>query len=144
MSERIVYLAGYSGRQPSWLLAAAVSLDATVFDIRYSPRSRRPEWSKTNLQRVLGGHYLWLPAWGNPHYRGTEAALDDPEGGLAIFDAQDRNAIALCVCANPETCHRRLIRDLLLRERGIKAVELDDALAELEARQMALFGEEPR
>ena len=49
--------------------------------------------------------------------------------------------ILLCQCRDSATCHRRTVADLLVAERGVQVTELDDALAEREARQLTIFSE---
>ena len=142
MSQRQVFTFGYAGAHFGAFLHVVDRLDATVLDCRYSPRSRVPAWSSATLRRELGDRYVWTQPWGNPDYKGTEAALADAAGGLAIFDAIDAPAIVvMCVCPHTEHCHRRLIRDLLLRERGIVTTELDVQTVQ-QARQLRIFGEE--
>src|SRR4051812_48440181 len=86
---RSVYLAGYSGRKPEWLVAAVGTLNATCFDIRISPRSRRPEWSKKQLTILLGSNYQHVRGFGNLAYAtGGPTQLADVEAGLAAFDAE--------------------------------------------------------
>ena len=139
MNQRRVFTFGYAGAPFRAFLHIVDQLDATVLDCRFSPRSRIPTWSGVNLRRALGDCYVWAQPWGNPGYKGTEAALADADAGLAIFDALDSpTVIVMCACKNPQTCHRALVRDLLLRERGIVATELD-VLDEPEARQLTIF-----
>ncbi len=144
MSEQVIFLAGYGGRHPDWLLAAATSLDAVVFDVRLSPRSRRPEWSGHRLTALLGNRYQHVPGWGNVNYRGGPIVLADPESGLAAWDAEDRAVILLCQCRESATCHRRTVADYLIAQRGVTVQELDTALATIAGCQVPLFGtEEP-
>lgn len=141
MSQR-VHLVGYSGREPQWLLSAAVRLDAVVFDIRYSPRSRVPAWSRKRLADLFGDRYQHVPAWGNLHYRGDgPIQIADFAAGLAAFDAEHRPVVLMCVCKETAGCHREVVAKLIQGQRRIVAVELDTALAALQPKQATLFGE---
>lgn len=142
MSEpRRILLAGYGGREPSWLLSAAVRLDAVVFDVRHSPRSRKPEWSGKRLSALLGDRYRHVPEWGNVLYRTSAIQIADFPAGLAHFDAETRPVILLCVCRESAACHRRTVADLLTAQRGMTAVDLDNTVADDAPRQASLFGE---
>ena len=90
---RDVHLAGYTGKIPELLFAAAEQLDATVLDIRLSPRSRNPAWSKSRLQTLLGSRYEHVAAFGNVAYRtGGPTQLADPEAGLALVEPDQWSA----------------------------------------------------
>jgi uncharacterized protein (DUF488 family) len=141
VSERTVFLAGYSGREPDWLLSAALRLDAVVFDVRYSPRSRRPQWSGTNLAVLLGERYVHVRGFGNEAYRTADIRLHDPERGLALFDQETRPVVLLCVCANSATCHRMTAASFIAERRNVRISDVDDAVSEVSGRQMALFTE---
>ena len=65
-----LYTFGYGGRRPDQLRTLAVRLDGVLVDIRFSPRSRIPDWSAGRLRKVLGERYRHLPALGNRNYKG--------------------------------------------------------------------------
>ena len=73
MSQRQVFTFGYAGVLLGAFLHVVEQIDATLLDCRYSPRSRRPEWSGVTLRRQLGSRYLHVKDWGNPLYKGTRA-----------------------------------------------------------------------
>jgi uncharacterized protein (DUF488 family) len=121
-----VYTAGYTGKTPQELRALAVALDATVFDIRFSPRSRVPEWNKEPLQRALGDRYRHVPALGNRNYRGDlgeDVNLAKPEEGIRQVLAHPQPVLLLCVCSGFHHCHRRNVAALLAAE-GIETQEI--------------------
>ncbi|MFT4040719.1 MAG: DUF488 domain-containing protein [Thermomicrobiales bacterium] len=147
MIEHRVYLVGYAGRKPSELGAACARLSARLVDIRYSPRSRKPEWSGARLRALLGASYLHLPAFGNADYRGEGIRLADPESGIAVVAAllAESSVILMCQCATTRGCHRAHVADLLRATLGVEVMELDAALAALEPIkpvQTGLFGGE--
>src|SRR5215203_3440626 len=126
MSEpRPVFGFGYSGKTPHDLLAVAEDLGATVLDIRFSPRSRRPEWSRKRLSQLLGPRYIHVPQFGNVNFKGGPVQISDPEGGLAAFDATSGAVILVCICADSSTCHRSNVAALLGAVPGVRVVEMD-------------------
>ena len=72
-----LYTYGYSGRTPHKLQTLAKQLEAVVADIRFSPRSRIPDWSGGRLQKLLGDRYRHLPALGNRNYKGGPVEFVD-------------------------------------------------------------------
>ena len=113
------YTAGYAGQSPEALNRIAGDLDAVVIDIRYNPVSRDPRWSFGALSAAVGVRYKHVPAWGNPnHHTGRTCAIADYIGGLSDMTTWSRlwlkeNAILLCGCSDPETCHRTLLAQKL-------------------------------
>lgn len=97
-----VYLFGYSGQNFDRFQAAVEALDAMVLDIRFSPHSRTPIWSKVSLSLHLGNiaedsssfcrpHYLPVPEWGNVNYNsGFEIKIADFDTGLRAFQTLER------------------------------------------------------
>lgn len=120
-----IYTLGYSGIQPEQLRAAAEQHDLVVLDVRFSPRSRRPEWTRKRLQALLGERYVHLPALGNINYKGEgPIQLADPETGIAaaakVLEGQP--VLLLCACRDVQTCHRRDAADLLAAATGAPVV----------------------
>lgn len=108
----IVFTAGYSGITPDELAKAALVLRAVVVDIRYSPRSRRPEWAKDNLARALherGVSYLHERGLGNVNFNNCgPIRLLDLAGAVERLRPilAERSIILLCVCADVGKYHR--------------------------------------
>lgn len=121
-----LYTFGYSGRRPEELLALAEQLDAIITDIRFSPRSRVPQWSGGRLVRFLGDRYCHLPALGNRNYKGGPMELVDPETGIAqVADLlAHQPVVLLCVCADVERCHRRLAAEAITARYGVSVTHL--------------------
>lgn len=118
-----VYGIGYSGKSQDQIRQIADQLDAVVFDIRFSPRSRNPEFSGARLRTNLGTRYLHVKAFGNRNYRGGPIEFVDFEAGLAQVVASDKPVILMCMCKDPARCHRTVIGELL-RQHGIQYTEL--------------------
>jgi uncharacterized protein (DUF488 family) len=76
-----LYKFGYSGRLPDQLQSLAERLDGVVVDIRFSPRSRIPDWSGGRLRKLLGKRYRHLPALGNRDYKGGPIEFVDLQAG---------------------------------------------------------------
>jgi uncharacterized protein (DUF488 family) len=105
-----VYTIGYSGRKMHEIKAIADRLEAVIFDIRFSPRSRAPMWNKSSFERELGRRYQHVKAFGNKNYKGGPIELVDFEAGVERIQASGRPVILMCACKNPAICHRTNIR----------------------------------
>ena len=103
-----LYTFGYSGRTPHELQTLAEKLNAVVVDIRFSPRSRIPDWSGGRLQNLLGDRYRHLPSLGNRNYKGGPIEFVDLEAGVVEVGEllRQQPVILLCVCADVQRCHR--------------------------------------
>lgn len=105
-----IYTMGYSGRTIGQILEIAEEKNATVFDIRYSPRSRNPQFSGKRMAEMLGDRYMHCRAFGNKNYKGGPVELLDYAAGLGMIVNHSRpNVILLCVCRDHATCHRTTI-----------------------------------
>ena len=120
MKQRRIFTAGYSGRTPGELCALADRLEADIFDIRLSCRSRRPEWNKGPLSRLFGDRYRHVPALGNLNFKGEVVGADpgrvilaNPEAGIAEILQHPRPVILLCQCKDLCGCHRSDVAALL-------------------------------
>lgn len=119
-----VYTLGYSGRKPAEIKKIAEKLNAVVFDIRFSPRSRAPQWTKKRLTEVLGiTGYMHLKALGNANYKnGGPIEFVDFEAGLQAIEASSRPVILMCGCKSPNGCHRTTAARQLI-EQGFNVKE---------------------
>lgn len=125
MTDR-VYTIGYSGRKPAEILEIARDLDATVFDVRFSPRSRVPHWTRGRLEALLGDRYVHVRALGNRNYRSGPIDLVDFPAGLQLIREADRPVILMCACQDPALCHRSTIAETL-RRAGMEVTELNES-----------------
>ncbi len=127
MSPNAVYTYGYTSSTPADLAAYVKELDAYLIDIRFSPRSRVPQWRGHMLYEVMG-----MTAHGRPRYRhigelGNVNYLTDgpiqlaaPEEGvreIAPYLAA-RPVILLCGCRDWRACHRRAAAALIAATLG--------------------------
>jgi hypothetical protein len=86
-----------------------------VVDIRYTPASRNPEWTKSAFEKRFGSRYTWLRNLGNVnHHKPGNIRIADPEKGIAQLAEilKDHSAILLCGCPEYEECHRKTVADL--------------------------------
>ncbi len=98
-----IYTYGYGGKHPEELEKMVAELGATIFDVRFSPRSRNPAWSGKRLRERFGDRYQHAKAFGNANYKGGD--------------------ILICVCKDPTICHRTYIARKLVNE-GFAVEEL--------------------
>ena len=118
-----IYTYGYSGKHPEQLNQLVTALDATIFDIRFSPRSRNAAWSEKRLRERFADRYQHVKAFGNANYKGGDILIVNYEAGRALIEKSDRPVILMCVCRNPAICHRTHIARLL-RTAGFTVTEL--------------------
>ncbi len=130
---------GYEGRTVDDLINFVREVGATVvMDVRLTPLSRRPGFSKRRLTESLdaaGIAYLHLPALGNPrdnrpgfaapasregiaaHARFRDEVLSTELAQAALDTAarltQSEHLVVLCFEADQDTCHRQLVIDAL-------------------------------
>lgn len=131
MSNRI-YTAGYSvGWTPATLRKQVEALDAQLWDIRYSPNSRRPEWRKEALRSAIGPRYLHMLPLGNKNYQGGPIALAAPHAAIepARRVLAERPIVLLCACKDWELCHRNDAAEYLLGRLGGQVIHLEPPAA---------------
>src|SRR3954453_16305078 len=111
----------------------------TLIDVRDRPISRRPGFSKRQLEAAIeeaGMRYLSLRALGTPpegreagrrrewdmFWQIVEARLAGPEAELALHEApaaaQQGPSCLLCYEADWHVCHRRRVAELLVERHG--------------------------
>ncbi|HEY0641675.1 MAG TPA: DUF488 domain-containing protein [Pseudonocardiaceae bacterium] len=125
---------GYERRPVEDLVATLLAAGArTVADVRLTPSSRKPGYSRRRLSEALpaaGLRYVHLPALGNPRDNRAAFHAGRPEA-LERFHAQLATPVAaealrsvlllaaegpvalLCLEHEPDRCHRRLIAEHL-------------------------------
>lgn len=113
---------GYSGRTATQIADIIRETGGAILDIRLSAKSRRAEWSKKRLKELLGESYFHLWEWGNLNYKGGPIEIADFPAGLMALEAIEAEAIAdnwdgpiflMCVCSDANTCHRRVVGEML-------------------------------
>jgi len=118
-----IYTYGYGGKHPEELEKIVAELNATIFDVRFSPRSRNPAWLGKRLRERFGDRYQHVKAFGNANYKGGDILIVDYEAGKALIEQSERAVILVCVCKDPVICHRTYIAKKLVEE-GFTVEEL--------------------
>lgn len=120
------YAIGYGGRSVDEVVALVERYDAVLADIRLVPTSRRPEWSRRNLEARFGEKYVHVKSLGNRNYKGGPIEIVDMEAGIDLITGLSHPAILLCVCRDGRSCHRAVVAQAM-RQRGYSVEELDVA-----------------
>ena len=122
-----IYLFGYSGKTDDQI-EKAIGKNGLLIDIRYSPKTRRPDYSRAGLIRTFGERYHHIRELGNANYKVGGIRLADPDAGLKRIDALANEhqgpLFLMCACEDGRTCHRRQVGELLKR-RGYLVSEYD-------------------
>ncbi len=93
--------------------------DALLVDIRLRPVSRwHPAFRRRALEARYSLSYWWAPELGNSNYadRSLPIELADAVEGLEqvrFWLEHDYTLCLLCACAHVESCHRKVVADLL-------------------------------
>lgn len=123
MSEQIIYTTGYSGKDFADLKPLIEMLDGVLVDIRFSPHSRRAEWTQSYLKLLLKNRYRHVPALGNRTFKENKITIQNLPLGIKTVQSFGINAVLLCGCENFEKCHRAVIA-AELRKLNIQTKEL--------------------
>lgn len=120
----MIYTLGYSGWSPEQLRLTVEALGAELWDIRYSPWSRSPQWQGHALRRLMGGAYVHMGVLGNQNYKGGEVLLVAPDRAVepARRVLARRPIVLLCGCKEHGACHRATAAAYLAESLGV-AVE---------------------
>jgi uncharacterized protein (DUF488 family) len=109
-----IHTFGYSGHDPSDLARRLEETGATLIDIRYSPRSRNPVWSRKRLEEAFGERYVHCPELGNRNYRnGGPVEIADYEAGRDLLKGIPGPVLLMCACKDPKVCHRTVVAEQL-------------------------------
>lgn len=136
----MLFTVGYEGRTVAQLVLRLREAGiARVLDVRRSPRSPRPGFSKGSLAKAFaaaGIEYAHLGEVGNPFFADAACDLDGalaryrehlatrPELVEAVLAAAgDARTALLCAEANPRRCHRSVLAEALV-ERGARVLHL--------------------
>ena len=106
-----VYTLGYLQRGSMERLRKLVADNVIVLDIRYSPRSAWPHWSRKQLAERFRGSYLHVPELGNVNYRSPDLPIklrDEDFGVWAVrfWLEKGYDVCLLCACVEVSACHR--------------------------------------
>lgn len=114
---------GYTEKDATIRIAAFLSQPHSyLVDIRLVPWCGwSASWRRQELLTAYGKQYVSLPGFGNVNYNrpGQPIVLQAPEKHLAVVvKALQRGAflLLLCGCRNYETCHRKVVYELIMAE----------------------------
>lgn len=149
MGTRVLCTIGYEKASQAEVLAALAAAGIRrVVDVRDRPLSRRPGFSKRQLQAGLetqGLDYVHLQALGTPaegreanrkrqwprFWQIVEARLATPQAEHALAQAAalaaDAPSCLLCYEADWRNCHRRRVGELLAERHGFTLRHLEIA-----------------
>ncbi len=119
-----VYTTGYTGKEVGDLKPLLTTLDAVLFDVRFSPHSRVLKWTQSYLQVLLKEKYHHILPFGNRTFRENKITIQNLDLGIRILNSQTSNVILMCGCAEIKTCHR-LVLAHELRRRDYEVEELE-------------------
>jgi uncharacterized protein (DUF488 family) len=117
-----LYTLGYSGWKLDALTREVEQYDAVLFDIRFSPASWQPQWSRSQLQKAFPGRYVHVTEFGNRNYRGGPMAIVNYKAGkelAAYYLREVGSVILMCVCEGLAACHRLPVSRRLEEDLGL-------------------------
>jgi uncharacterized protein (DUF488 family) len=114
-----LYTVGYAALERVEQLQTFLSHQVLLVDIRYYPASRwKPEWSRKRLSDRFAPNYEHIRELGNVNYHSLDLPIQlfDAEQGLSKIVPLLRKGYdicLLCACTDWQTCHRRVVADLV-------------------------------
>ena len=124
-----LYTIGYGALRSNVQLAEIVDrLDAYLVDVRFSPMSRNPHWTKPALLSLFGDRYVACRELGNENFRGGAIKLSDPPAAIARLRPllAERPLVLMCACREVAVCHRQPAAELLAKEFGVEVAHLPE------------------
>ena len=122
MRQGKLYTVGYATLDGVGQLERFLAHEILLIDIRYLPASRwKPEWSRKRLNQQFAPNYQHVRELGNINYSSLELPIQlfKAEQGVPKVVSllkQGCDVCLLCVCVDWQTCHRKVVADLIQRE----------------------------
>lgn len=113
-----IYTLGYANWSIAEVDRRLRDLDAWLADVRQSPHTTKPGFSRPELADRLGDRYDHIPALGNVNYKDGPIELKAPDEGLEQIRTRGLPVVLMCGCASPATCHRRIVAERLCEQVG--------------------------
>lgn len=114
---KTLYTFGYQGTSLKSFAEWAIRSGVIVVDTRLHPWSPRPEWRPEAIRAALPvDHYGRMTSLGNVNYKsGGPIKIADPDYGVPIVAGLLNKApvVLLCACKHVNTCHRRVVAELI-------------------------------
>jgi hypothetical protein len=145
-TEQVLFTIGYEGRSIEAFINTLIQSDVRLLcDVRKNPLSRKFGFSKGKLEHIVqtvGIRYVHIPDLGIESDK--RCSLETPEDYKCLFDdyektlpsrraflddiftqlRQNARIALMCFERDPETCHRHIIRDYIVRTRRVRSVDM--------------------
>ena len=108
-----LYTLGYAQWTIDEVVLKIRSMRALLVDVRRSPHTTKPGFTRTALMERDRMHYVHVPEFGNVNYRAGPIQLADPEGGAEALRDVARSIVLMCGCQSPHDCHRSTVAAFL-------------------------------
>ena len=129
MTYHRLYTLGYALWTAEALYHTVTDLDAVLVDVRLTPWSPKPGFSRAALAKMLGDRYRHNPSFGNVNYNrpGEPIQLRHPELGLTGVEPllRERAVILMCGCRDLKTCHRLTVANVVASALGVVVEHLE-------------------
>lgn len=139
MQVSSIYTLGYAHWALDEVEPVIRVLDGILVDVRHTPYTSKPGFSKDELRDRFPNRYLHLDAFGNANYDGGPTELANPERGLEAISELELAPILMCGCKSPSQCHRSTVASLIADRWTVPVHHLR---APSERAQRSLFGED--
>lgn len=113
-----IYTLGYAHWSAAEVERRLHDLDAWLADVRHSPHTTKPGFSKPELADRLGPRYAHVPEFGNVNYKDGPVELAAPDDGIDRIRTGGLPVVLMCGCASPAACHRQTVAELLCHRMG--------------------------
>ncbi len=83
------------------------ALEAVLTDVRQTPHTTKPGFTKSGLQARFADRYRHLSAFGNVNYKEAPIERANPDKGLRMIRKLNTASVVMCSCQHPKRCPRR-------------------------------------
>lgn len=134
MKEQTLYDFGYLSSRSNRILKELIACKIPLVDVRYSPTSRRYEWTQEALEKHAGLIYIHVQELGNELYKDALSGqftepnirIHAPEMGMtklkAVLDEHGRAAIC-CACTH-KGYHRFHVAKMAEEQFNVRVIHL--------------------
>ena len=114
----MIYTLGYADWTIENVIEEVRNRNAILVDVRQSPQTSKPGFSRAELKERLENRYRHVSAFGNVNYKGGPVELANPERGVEIVLGFEHDPVLMCGCKSLEKCHRTMVANLLHERSG--------------------------
>ena len=101
-----------------------------IIDIRFSPYSKMPWWTKKSLSNRLLGCYTHMDKLGNKNYKNVNSEIEivDIESCEKVIQLMNKGftCILLCACEEYDKCHRKIVAEEIQKRTGCDIKQLEE------------------